>query len=156
MAEQVYKKRTVSLPRDGQKWTRDETILALGLYFQMPWGRIHSRSREIIELASKMGRTPSSLAMKMTNIGRCDPTLSDRGVGGLAHGGKSEIMLWGEFSERRDLLAKEFDRCLKDIGGDPVFEEDDTIIKTPLGLDGVRLSRYRINQSFFRIMWQSL
>jgi len=39
---------------------------------------------------------------------------------------------------------------LKAVGGNPVFEQDDTIIKTPQGLDGVRLTRYRINQSFFR------
>lgn len=78
------------LSRDGLKWTRDETVLALGLYFQMSWGRIHSRSKEIVALAQKMGRTPSSLAMKMVDIGRCDPTLAARGVGGLAHGGKDE------------------------------------------------------------------
>ena len=149
MPDQIVQKNAL-VSRDGRKWTRDETILALGLYFQLPWGRMHYRSREIVELAQKMGRTSSSLAMKLTNIGRCDPTLVDRGVGGLAHGGKLEKMLWHEFAEHRDLLAMEFDRCLKAIGSDPVLETDDSIIKTPQGLDGVRLSRYRINQSFFR------
>ena len=155
MSEQIKQNQgaaeSQSMPsRDGQKWTRDETILALGLYFQMTWGRIHSRSREIVELAQKMRRTPSSLAMKMVNIGRCDPTLAARGVGGLAHGGKSEAMLWNEFVDHRDSLSIEFDRCLKAVGGNPVLEKDDAIIKTPPGLDGMRLSHYRINQSFFR------
>ena len=32
-----------NLSQYGRKWTRDETILALGLYFQIPFAKISSR-----------------------------------------------------------------------------------------------------------------
>lgn len=138
------------LSRDGQRWTRDETILALGLYFQLPWGRMHHRAQEIISLSQKMGRTPSSLAMKLTNIGRCDPTLSARGVAGLSNGGRVELDLWNEFVNQRELLSIEFDRCMQQVCGAHIEPVADELLKTPVGMEGVRLSRYRINQSFFR------
>ena len=30
--------------RDGLDWTHDEVVFALGLYFQMPWGKINQRN----------------------------------------------------------------------------------------------------------------
>ena len=30
--------------RDGRDWTRDEVVFALGLYFQIPWGKINPRN----------------------------------------------------------------------------------------------------------------
>lgn len=30
--------------RDGLDWTHDEVVFALGLYFQIPWGKIHQRN----------------------------------------------------------------------------------------------------------------
>ena len=53
------------------------------------------------------------------------------------------------FAGRRDELAERYHELLLGLTGSDVVE-DDVVIKTPPGLDGVRLSRYRINQSFFR------
>ena len=133
----------------GKKWTHDEAVLALGLYFQIPFGKIHSRSPEIIRLAKLMNRSPASLSMKMCNFGRLDPTLASRGVGGLANGAKMDQVVWDEFGGRRDELATRYHELLLGLTGSDVVE-DDAVIKTPPGLDGVRLSRYRINKSFFR------
>ena len=59
-----------NLSQYGRKWTRDETILALGLYFQIPFAKISSRNQEIRKLAQLMKRSPASLSMKMDNLGR--------------------------------------------------------------------------------------
>ena len=59
-----------NLSQYGRKWTRDETILALGLYFQIPFAKISSRNQEIHKLAQLMKRSPASLSMKMDNLGR--------------------------------------------------------------------------------------
>ena len=59
-----------NLSQYGRKWTRDETILALGLYFQIPFAKISSRNQEIRKLAQLMKRSPVSLSMKMDNLGR--------------------------------------------------------------------------------------
>ena len=135
--------------RDGTRWTRDETIVALGLYFQIPFGQIHARNPRIIELAERMGRTPSSLAMKMVNIGRLDPTLSSRGVSGLRNGSRVEAELWMEFAEQPECLSDEFARIVQRFHG-LVRIEDDSAIKTPVGLDRLALAKYRVNQTFFR------
>ena len=68
--------------RNGTRWTRDETILALDLYMRMPFRTIHYWEKPVMDLAQKMGRTPSSLAMKMLNLARLDPTLAKRKLGG--------------------------------------------------------------------------
>ena len=59
-----------NLSQYGRKWTRDETILALGLYFQRPFAKISSLNQEIRKLAQLMKRSPASLSMKMDNLGR--------------------------------------------------------------------------------------
>ncbi len=42
-------------------WERDELILAINLYCKTPFGRIHVRNPEIIELATLLGRTPGNI-----------------------------------------------------------------------------------------------
>ena len=43
---------------------------------------MHVRNPEIIKLAEVMGRTPSSLAMKLTNFASLDPTITSTGRSG--------------------------------------------------------------------------
>lgn len=133
----------------GSKWTHDEAVLALGLYFQMPFEKISSRAPEVISLANLMGRSPASLSMKMDNFGRFDPTLSVRGIAGLRNGAKLDKLVWDEFPSNREDLANKYQELLAQIHGDANVIDDETI-KTPPGLEGVRLTKYRINQSFFR------
>ena len=133
----------------GSTWSHDEVVLALGLYFQMPFGKIHSRSFEVRRLAKLMNRSPASLSMKMCNFGRLDPSLAKRGVSGLKNGAKMDQTVWDEYVGRRDELATRYHELLLKLKGDENFD-DDVAIKTPQGLDGVRLAHYRINQSFFR------
>ena len=137
------------LTQYGRTWTRDETILALGLYFQIPFAKISSRNLEIRELAKLMKRSPASLSMKMDNLGRFDITLSRRGISGLKNGSKGEKDIWDEFIGRRDALCEEYSRLRSLLDGHETVADDITL-KTPQGLDGVLLSKYRINQSFFR------
>ena len=58
-------------------WTREETILALALYCKIPFGRINKTNPQIVQVAESINRTPSALAMKMYNFGRCESELSD-------------------------------------------------------------------------------
>jgi putative restriction endonuclease len=64
-------------------WTREELILAFNLYLKLPFGKMHKHNPEIIELAKLLGRTPSSIGMRLGNFASCDPQLQARGVGGL-------------------------------------------------------------------------
>jgi len=140
----------VAAPRDGQDWTREEVVFALGLYFQIPWGKINQRNPVVIQAAQLLGRTPGSLGRKMGNLGRFDPTLAARGVGGLKNGAKIDGVVWNEFAEDREGLAAEYDRIRSGLQGHEIAVASDDLIKTPPGLDGVHLVKYRKNQSFFR------
>lgn len=55
------------------RWTKEQLKLAFHLYCQLPFGRLHSRNPEIIELANLIGRTPGAVAMKLVNFASLDP-----------------------------------------------------------------------------------
>ena len=64
-------------------WTKDEFILALNLYLKLPFGKLHSGTPEIIHLAHLLGRTPSSIAMRLNNFASVNTYHQQRGIGGL-------------------------------------------------------------------------
>jgi 5-methylcytosine-specific restriction protein A len=87
------------------KWTRDELILALDLYFQVvELSGVLKKLRMPISKEQTTYRNPSSIAMKLGNFNRLD---SNRTGGGLAHGSKLDEEVWGEFSKNRAKLSAE-------------------------------------------------
>ena len=58
--------------RSKKLWTREELILAFNLYLKLPFGKMHKRTPEIIELANLLGRTPSSIGMRLGNFASVD------------------------------------------------------------------------------------
>lgn len=75
-------------------WTEDEFILALELYFKIPFGSIGKTNPDIIKLAQLLGRTPSSIGMRLSNYAHIDPNLSQ---GGLSGGGKNCEKYWDKY-----------------------------------------------------------
>lgn len=129
-------------------WTHDETVVALGLYFKISFSKCNMFHREVRRVAKILGRKPSALAMKIINLARLDPTLQQQGISGLKNGAKLEKEVWSEYDSRFDVLAEDLDRILKGHGS--VANESDEDLKIPVGLDSVRLAKFRVNQSFFR------
>ncbi|MDP4200218.1 MAG: HNH endonuclease [Bacteroidota bacterium] len=85
--------------------------------------------------------------MKLGNFARLDPALQSRGVGGLSHGGKGEVEIWEEFSERPEPLAIESEEARKKI----LSIEEPTIPELPEGpTDTLRSVHVRMVQAFFR------
>lgn len=81
------------------RWTREQLTLAYYLYCQLPYGRLHSRNPEIIELAQLLGRTPSALAMKLVNFASLDPAITNTGRKGLSAASKLDRAVWAEFQQ---------------------------------------------------------
>jgi len=79
------------------RWTEGETKLALYLYFQLPFGQLHFGNPEIVALASKLGRTPSSVAMKLANFASLDPKILESGRKGLQGASALDRKIWEEF-----------------------------------------------------------
>lgn len=95
-------------------WTRNELLVAYALYCRLPFGRLHARNPEIIRYAQLLGRTPGSLAMKLTNIASLDPKIIESGRRGLSGASAADRQLWHEmqsdwtlFTERASLALEE-------------------------------------------------
>lgn len=85
-------------------WTGEQLLLALRLYCQTPFGKLHQRNPEIIALAKKLGRTPSAVAMKACNFASLDPRLGQR-VKGLGNVSAADRHLWEEFLHNPEAVA---------------------------------------------------
>jgi putative restriction endonuclease len=134
------------------KWTREELILAFNLYFKIPFGKFDKRTPEIISLSKVLGRTPSAVALKLSNFARLDPALKKRGIVGASHGSKLDIVIWEEFIGNLEKLSFESEVLLAEKMGKKV-EEISGIYVLDLPKEGKEreaLVRTRVNQSFFR------
>ena len=89
----------------GTGWSRDELILALHAYCQIPFAKTKASNPDVINLANILGRTPSSVARKLGNFGAFDPMLAQKGISGLQHVGKSDKAIWSEFYGNWDALV---------------------------------------------------
>lgn len=142
----------IPIERDGEDWTRDEHIIAFNLYCAIPFGRIHERNPDVIELAALLGRKVGSASRKLANFSRLDPVHQARDVKGLEHGSKGEELVWNEFADQPEELAFESARLLADRLGckiEQVAEVDEAELSLP-GVEREAIVRLRVNQWFFR------
>lgn len=146
----------IGVSKYGKQWSRDELVLALYLYCQIPFGQTSHRNPEVVHLAYILGRTPSSVAKKLGNFGAFDPVLAKRGVTGLTHGSKADKNIWDEFFGRWDLLVEESQKILAQGNNTDAFVTDDEtetakpIPKYAGETVASRLLSVRLCQSFFR------
>ena len=75
-------------------WTRDQLLVALGLYCELPFGQFHHRQPKIIQTAESIGRTPDALAMKLSNLASLDPVITESGRAGLAGASAGDRAIW--------------------------------------------------------------
>lgn len=86
-------------------WSHDQLVVACGLYFTLPFGQMHARNPQIVEVARLLGRTPSSLAMKLVNFASLDPVQQARGIRGLASHSRADEQVWSEFHNNWDEMT---------------------------------------------------
>jgi predicted restriction endonuclease len=146
-------------------WNRTELLLAINLYFRIPFGRQHSHAPEIIELAEILGRTPGSVAMKLNNLTSLDPEEQARGIKGLPGASSLDRQIWGEFEKNKEEIAAESEllwRKLVDkndihLSSEKLtesteeklfFNEDINLPKGPTEV--IRKQKVRLAQGFFR------
>jgi putative restriction endonuclease len=139
----------------GNLWTREEMILAFNLYLKLPFGKMHTRTPEIIELANLMGRSVNSVTLRLVNFASCDPYHQQRGVKGMIGGQKQCQPIWDEFANNREALVFESERILAEKEHQTIetkFNELLFDIKDLKGETKVREVKTRVNQSVFRLM----
>jgi putative restriction endonuclease len=141
--------------KEGQKlWTRDELVLAINLYCKLPFGKMHKATQEIIKFAELIGRTPSSIALKLGNFASFDPTLKERGIKGASNASKLDKQIWDEFYNNWDAALIESEILLAQTKHTTIEKLNKiTIDDLPKeGKEKERLVKVRVNQSIFRTL----
>lgn len=136
-------------------WNRNQLLVAFNLYCQMPFGKMHYRNPEIIKYAEVIGRTPSALAMKLSNIASLDPAITTTGRKGLIGASATDKAMWEEMQSDWDGFANEVQQA-KDAfeideskaESEDYFESGDFANYT--GSNKVVQTTTRVGQNFFR------
>ena len=133
--------------KSGEKWTRDELLLAINLYCRTPFGRIHVRNPEVVELSQILGRTPGSVSYKLANFASIDPSLERTGATNVS---RLDREVCNEFFENWDETIIESEDKLAEVRG--AAAEIDEAVSLPAGVSVESVGTRRISQQFFRKM----
>lgn len=147
-----------------RNWTQDELLLAFNLYCKLPFGLFHQRNSEVITLSRLIDRTPSAVAMKLTNFASLDPKHQSRGVRGLSNTSKADKEAWNEFTGDWDktawrsemLLARlrkqtsSDEQMLQEDSFEQIEELEEWINPDVDDTQVERVTKVRVGQRFFR------
>lgn len=134
----------------GQLWTKDELILVFNLYLKLPFGKFNARTPEVIRVANLLGRTASSIALRLSNFASCDPYHQSRGIKGMVGGLKQCQPIWDEFAENKELLLFESERILAEKENQTIESKFDELLCNLKGKTKLREIKTRVNQNVFR------
>lgn len=129
-----------------RKWTRDEEIIVLKLYCEIPFKNSSKSHPKVIEVAKLINRSPSSVNMKIGNFGSFDSNLRKKGIVGLSNASKLDEEIWHEFNNNWNKLTYESEQIIKKLGN--TVDEHDIIILP--GRERMTTVKQRANQNFFR------
>lgn len=137
-------------------WTRQQLLVAFNLYCQLSFGQLDSRTPIIIRYAALIGRTPSALAMKLSNIASLDPAITSTGRKGLAGASSADKAMWFEMQSNWESFAIEAEKAVEELGASAGIEPDssDLIFMGEnidyTGSNKTILTTTRVGQNFFR------
>lgn len=137
-------------------WTRDQLLVALGLYCTMEFGKFHQHNPRIIEVAEKIGRTPSALAMKLSNLASLDPVIRESGRRGLEGASSADRAIWRELEESPDQIMPAAEEALANLSlSEPLFDTEPEAAPEPepinyAGEERLAMTRQRRGQNIFR------
>lgn len=142
-----------------KKWTRDELLIVLNIYHKLRFGQFDQRQPVIIDLARQMGRTASSVAMKLSNLASLDPALQLRGIKGLKGASNLDREVWTEYHDYPaeliplsqqlfdSLFLENVDQAVEVVPGKGVCK----LPKPPEGSsDRTAITKQRRGQQYFR------
>lgn len=138
------------------RWTRHQMLVALNLYCQMPFGKMHHRNPDIVKWSELIGRTPSALAMKLTNFASLDPAITSTGRKGLANVSTADQALWHDMHNDWERFTVEAQDAINSLGGASIGEADVDLPDMPDeaveygASDKTGQTKIRVGQNFFR------
>lgn len=130
-------------------WTREELLVAFTLYSQIPFGRFHAANPDIVHYASLIGRTPASLAMKLSNFASLDPVIIESGRSGLKGASKADRALWEEMNKNETVFEQHCLQAMETLE-QPVNTLHDSEMKDFSGKERTAIIKARVGQQLFR------
>ncbi len=148
----------------GKPWSYDELLIAMNLYCKLPFGQLRHGNSLVIAVAGKMGRTPSSLSMKLCNLASLDPYHQARGVKGLSSTSKGDREIWAAFNADWEGLGVASEERLEALLGgasqgqiapDKGATQQLRVLKLPQRIptgptENTQMTKARLGQNFFR------
>lgn len=134
------------------KWTHDELVLALALYFQLPFGRLNHGTPEVMELGHILGRGENAAALRLVNFAACDPYILATGRHGMASGAKVCMPVWNEYANDKERLFKEAAEIKARLQRQSIEQSLGITVTELQGATKDVIVRQRINQNVFRTM----
>lgn len=131
-------------------WRREELLIALKLYCELPFGKMHSKNPEIQHYAKILGRTSSSLAMKLTNFASLDPQIRTTGRKGLNKASKADREIWEEMTTDWQRLEDETSKIESDFAAHDLAVQSEQMDRDYVGKTRTTQIQSRIGQDFFR------
>jgi len=132
-----------------KNWTREEVILAFNLYCKIPFAQYNQRNSEVKKIAKIIGRTPSSVALKLVNLASLDSYHIKRGVSGMKNASKLDKEIFYEFSNDWEKNIFESELLFSEKTDKLLISEMENI-ENKEGVDVLRKLKTRVNQTFFR------
>jgi putative restriction endonuclease len=134
-------------------WNREQLIVALNLYWKIPYNKISGSSNSIIkQMAPIIDRTPAALAYKLMNFTSLDAEKQKIGNKGKSAASSSDKEIWNEYFGKWEKLALDSLAILSIIQNKPIEEilDLEPELKFAEGKEKERLVKTRVNQNDFR------
>jgi putative restriction endonuclease len=134
-------------------WNREQLIIALNIYWKIPYNKISGSSNSLIkQIAPIIDRTPAALAYKLMNFTSLDAEKQKIGNKGKSAASSSDKEIWNEYFGMWEKLAHDSSLILATIQNKPIEEilELEPELKFSEGIEKERIVKTRINQNDFR------
>lgn len=141
-------------------WTRPQTLAALHVYLQIPFGQLHQRNPKIKQLAQWIDRTPGSIALKLVNLASLDSVIVASGRSGMGNASALDRKIWDELQANWDAVALDaaaeyqFLALCHGVQADQALLNDVPLMEEFLPLEEGRTRsatvQVRVNQALFR------
>ena len=134
-------------------WSRVELLAAGWLYCRLPFGRFHRRNPDVIRFAETIGRTPSAVAMKLSNLASLDPVITGSGRSGLQGASAADRMVWEEMHSDWPAFALAASEATQALGyrvEDGKETTDSSSNQDYTGHEQMITRAQRVGQSLFR------
>ena len=136
-------------------WSRRELLAVFNLFLKLPFGKFDPDNQEIKSLSGLIGKSSSSIAMRLNNFAYIDTYNQQHGIIGLEEGAEQVRSIWNEFVDNQEDLIYESERILADYQHKTIEEVYPEIGFQSLDLKGetkIRTVKTRVNQNVFRKM----